>query len=213
MKRPDTFVKIDEVTGADAIARLSCADTFSQREHPFVLFTAAALFTRGGFDRDPVIEFDARFPAESKDLRPFFIDLTHPRECFFSGFGLSPPPGRQRAVNWDKRLYCIDHRRKDECFEFLGGIAYSNQNANLFASSFMQALLIPDPTSRTGQTLEVHVVGIMANKFVVYVEPQFNGPAVVRRVSTAQPHLIPPSIYKAGLMAGFNGKDPLEMRD
>ena len=213
MKRPDTFVQIDEVIGADSIAPLSCADAFSRREHPLVLFTAALLFTHGGFDRDPVVEFDARFPAESKDLRPFFVDLARDKERFFSGFGVMPAPNRPRAVNWDKRLYCIDHRRKEECFEFLGGIAYSNQRTHVFASSFMQTVLIPDPTSRTGQTLEVHVAGVMSNKFVVYVEPQFNGPAVARQISTAHPHLIPPSIYKAGLMAGFNGKDPLDMRD
>ncbi|NDD53100.1 hypothetical protein EBZ39_04335 [bacterium] len=213
MKRPDTFVQIDEVIGADSIAPLSCADAFSRREHPLVLFTGALLFTHGGFDRDPVIEFDARFPAESKDLRPFFVDLARDKERFFFGFGVMPAPNRPQAVNWDKRLYCIDHRRKEECFEFLGGIAYSNQHTHVFASSFMQTVLIPDPTSRTGQTLEVHVAGVMSNKFVVYVEPQFNGPAVARRVSTAHSHLIPPSIYKAGLMAGFNGKDPLDMRD
>lgn len=213
MKRPDTFVKIDEVTDADAIAPLSCADAFNQRENPLALFTAALLFTHGGFDRDPVIEFDARFPAETQDLRPFFVDLARDHERFFAGFGVMPAPGRQRPVNWDKRLYCIDQRRKDECFEFLGGIAYSNPAAGLFASSFMQTVTVPDPTSRTGQTLEINVVGVMSNQFVVYAETQLNAPAVARRVSTAQPHLIPHSIYQAGIMSGFNGKDPLDMRE
>lgn len=213
MKRPDTFVKIDEVTGADAIAPLSCADALNQRENPLALFTAALLFTHGGFDRDPVVEFDARFPADTQDLRPFFVDLARDHELFFSGFGVMPSPGRQRAVNWDKRLYCIDQRRKDECFEFLGGIAYSNPAVGLFASSFMQTVTVPDPTSRTGQTLEINVVGVMSNKFVVYAETQLNAPAIARRVSTAQPHLIPHSIYQAGIMSGFNGKDPLDMRE
>lgn len=213
MKRPDTFVKIDEVAGADSIAPLSCADAFNQRENPLVLFSAALLFTHGGFDRDPVIEFDARFPAESSDLRPFCIDLARSSERFFSGFGVLPAPGRQRAINWDKRLYCIDQRRKEECFEFFGGIAYSNPAAHLFASSFLHSVVVPDPTSRTRQVLEINVVGVMSNKFVVYAEAQLNAPAIARRVSTAQPHLIPTDIYKAGIMSGFNGKDPLDMRD
>jgi hypothetical protein len=213
MKRPDTFVKIDEVTGADSIAPLSCADAFNQRESPLVLFTAALLFTRGGFDRDPVIEFDARFPAESADQRPFCVDLARDHELFFSGFGFTPPPGKQRPINWNKRIYCIDQRRKDECFEFLGGIAYSNPTTHLFASSFLHAVRVPDPTSRTGQILEIHVVGVMSNKFVVYAEEQAGAPAVARSVSTSQPHLIPTGIYKAGIMSGFNGKDPLDMRE
>lgn len=213
MNRPNTFVQIDEITGADSIAPLSCSDALSQRDNPLVLFTAALLFTRGGFDRDPVVEFDARFPADSADLRPFFVDLARDHERFFSGFGVMPAPGRQKPINWDKRLYCIDQRRKDECFEFLGGIAYSNPSAQLFANSFLQSVTIPDPTSRTGQVLEVHVAGVMSNKFVVYAEPQINAPAVVRQVRTDQPHLIPHGIYQAGIMSGFNGKDPLDMRE
>jgi hypothetical protein len=213
MNRPNTFVQIDEITGADSIAPLSCADALNQRDNPLVLFTAALLFTRGGFDRDPVVEFDARFPADSDGLRPFFVDLAREHERFFSGFGVTPAPGRQKPINWDKRLYCIDQRRKDECFEFLGGIAYSNPAAQLFANSFLQAVTIPDPTSRTGQVLEVHVAGVMSNRFVVYAEPQINAPAIARQVSTDQPHLIPHSIYQAGIMSGFNGKDPLDMRE
>lgn len=213
MTRPDTFVKIDEVTGADAIARLSCADAFNQRENPLVLFTAALLFTRGGFDRDPVVEFDARFPAESAELRPFFVDLARDGERFFSGFGVVPAPGGQRPVNWDKRLYCVDQRRKEECFEFLGGIGYSSPAAQLFASSFMHVVRVPDPTSRTAQMLEINVVGVMSNKFVIYAAERLNAPAAAQSVSTAQPHLIPTDIYKAGIMSGFNGNDPLNMRD
>lgn len=213
MGRPSTFVQVDEITGADSIAPLSCADVFNQRNNPLVLFTAALLFTRGGFDRDPVIEFDARFPADSPDLRPFFVDLARESERFFSGFGVMPPPRRQKPVNWDKRLYCIDQRRQEECFSFLGGIAYSNTNAQFFANSFLQPITIPDPTSPTGQVLDVHVVGLVSNKFVVYAEPQINAPAVVRQVSTTKPHLIPRSIYQAGLMSGFNGDDPLDMRE
>jgi hypothetical protein len=213
MDRPDTFVKVDSITGADALAHLSCADAFNQRDNPLVLFTPALLFTRGGFDRDPVIEFDARFPAASSDMRPFAVDLARDHERFFSGFGIMPAPGRQRVVNWDKRIYAIDYRRQEECFEFLGGIAYSNPKAQWFANSFLHAVTIPDPTSKTGQVLEIHVVGIMSNKFVVYVDEQPNAPAVVRQLSTNKLHMLPRAVYRAGAMSGFNGVDPLDTKD
>jgi len=213
MDRFDKFVKVDAVTGADPLARLSCADAFSQRDNPLVLFTPALLFTLGGFDRDPVVEFDARFPAESRDLRPFSVDLARDHERFFAGFGVMPPPGRQRIVNWDKRIYAIDQRRQEECFEFMGGIAYSNPKTQWFANSFLHAVTIPDPTSKTGQTLEVHVVGVMSNRFVVYADEQINGPAVVRQVSVNKLHTLPRNIYRAGAMSGFNGTDPLDIQE
>lgn len=213
MDRPDTFVQVDAVTGADSVAPISCADAFSQRENPLVLFTPALLFTRGGFDRDPVIEFDARFPASSRDMRPFSVDLARDSERFFRGFGAMPAPGRPRVVNWDKRIYAIDQRRQEECFEFLGGIAYSDPKKQWFANSFLHTVTIPDPTSKTGQILDVHVVGVISNKIVVYVEPQLNAPAVVRQISADKLHSLPRSIYKAGAISGFNGKDPLDMRE
>lgn len=213
MDRPSTFVQVDEVTGADSLAPLSCADALSQRDNPLVLFTPALLFTRGGFDRDPVIEFDARFPAESSDLRPFSVDLAREHERFFHGFGVMPAPGRTRPVNWDKRIYAIDQRRQDECFEFLGGIAYSNPKAQWFANSFLHAVTVPDPTSKTGQILEVHVVGVISNKIVVYAETQLNAPAVVRQIDASKLQSLPRGIYRAGAMSGFNGKDPLDIRE
>lgn len=213
MSRPSTFTNVENVVGADAIPTLSCADALRQNENPVTLFTAALLFTRGGFDRDPIVEFDARFPADAEDLRPFCVNLSKDHERFFSGFGVMPAPGKKRPVNWDQRLYCIDQRRKEECFEFLGGIAYSNPAAGIFANTFSQDLAISDPTSKTGQVLDVTVFGVMSNLFVVYLEPQLTGPPVVRKVSMSQPHLIPRAIYNAGIMGGFTGEDPLNMRD
>jgi hypothetical protein len=213
MSRPSTFTQVDVVSDADNVAALSCADALHQRDNPLVLFTAALLFTRGGFDRDPVVEFDARFPAESADLRPFCVDLAKADERFFSGFGTMPAPGKNRPVNWDKRLYCIDQRRQEECFEFLSGIAYSNPKAQMFANTFSQAVTLVDPTSKIGQFLDVTVFGVLANQFVVYLEPQLTGIPVVRKVSTANPDMIPRSIRAAGLVGGFTGKDPLDIRD
>lgn len=213
MARPSTFTQIDAVTNADTIASLSCADALNQRENPLVLFTAALLFTHGRFDRDPVVEFDARFPAESRDLRPFSVDLARDHERFFAGFGVMPAPGRSRPVNWDKRIYAIDRRRQEECFEFLGGIAYSDPKTHWFANSFLHKVIVPDPTSKTGQVLEVHVVGVMSNRFVIYVDEQIKGPAVVRQIDASKLQSLPRNIYRAGAMSGFNGTDPLDIRE
>ena len=134
-------------------------------------------------------------------------------EYFFSGFGVMPAPGRQKIINWDKRVYCIDSRRKEECFEFLGGIAYSNAKTSLFASSFMHSVVVPDPTSKRGQTLEIAVVGAMTNLFAVYLESRLNAPAVVRKINATQMHTIPRHIQAASILGGFTGEDPLKMRD
>jgi hypothetical protein len=178
-----------------------------------VLFTPALLFTHGGFDRDPIIEFDARFPAETEDLRPFCIDLTRDTEFFFRGFGTMPAPGKQRSVNWDKRVYGISETRKEECFEFLGGIAFSNPKLAIFSNTFSHLVSVPDPTSRSGQVIDITVFGVMSNAWVVYAATRFQKPAIVRVVSMKAPAAIPKAIREAGLLGGFTGEDPLIMRD
>jgi hypothetical protein len=72
---------------------------------------------------------------------------------------------------------------------------------------------VPDPTSKSGQFLDITVFGVMSNQFVVYLDPQLNAPAVVRKLSGAALNMMPRSIYAAGVTAGFDGKDPLDMRD
>lgn len=212
MDRPDTFREIEIVSSADEIQTRSFSDTIQQREKPVVLFTPALLFTHGGFDRDPVIEFDARFPAEAKDDRPFCVDLTREREFFFRGFGNVPLPSRQKIVNWDKRVYGIVASRKDECFEFLGGIAFSNPKTGVFANTFKHNVTVPDPTSRINQLLDITVFGVMSNLFVVYVEERLRKPGIVRTVSIKAYNAIPATIREAGLLGGFTGEDPLNMR-
>jgi hypothetical protein len=213
MSRPDTFREVDVISGADAIPVISFTDAISQRDNPVVLFTPALLFTHGGFDRDPVIEFDARFPAESSNLRPFCIDLTRDREFFFKGFGNLPAPSRQKIINWDKRVYGIAAERKEECFEFLGGIAFSNPKTGVFANTFSHVIHVTDPTSRSGQVLDITVFGVMSNVAIVYVEQRLKGPGIVRSVSMKAYNAIPKSIREAGLPGGFTGEDPLSMRD
>jgi hypothetical protein len=213
MARPDTFREVDVISGADAVPTISFADALASRDDPVVLFTPALLFTHGGFDRDPVIEFDARFPAESSDLRPFCVDLTRDHEFFFRGFGSLPAPGHQRIVNWDKRVYGIPNSRKEECFSFLGGIAFSNPKTGVFANTFSNVVPVLDPTSRTGQFVDITVFGVMSNVAVVYVERRLRGPGIVRSVSMKAYNAIPKAIREAGLLGGFTGEDPLIMRD
>lgn len=212
MKRPDTFIEVPEITGADAIPVLSCADALRRRENPVTLFTPAILFTHGGFDRDPVMEFDARFPAESRDLRPFCIDLKKDHEFFFEGLGIMPPPGLTRPVNWDKRLYAIDQRRAEECIGFLSGIAYSNPKAGIFGSGFTYGLDITDPTSMKNDRLLVAIIGVISNTSVLFLEPRPTERPIFRKYKTTDGRL-PAGLRTQTIFTNFDGEDPLKMRD
>jgi len=163
------FQQVDSVTQADAISALSCAEILRNSSKPPALFTPAILFTHGGFDREPVVEFNAYFPAPNSDQRPFYIDLKKDKEFFFGGLGVKPAPKTVTPVNWDKRLYAISKDRANECFGFLGGIAYSDPKTGFFARVFSYDLTIPDPTSRVAETLTVKVFGVITNKFVAYL--------------------------------------------
>jgi hypothetical protein len=213
MKRPDSFTDAVPIIGADAIQSMSCADALRRREKPVVLFTPALLFTHAGFDRDPVIEFDARFPAESRDLRPFCLDLKGD-DVFFRGMGIMPPPGRATPVNWNQRLYCIDASRKEECFGFLSGIAFSCPKTQFFASTFYYELPVPDPTSKVLEFLNVAVFGVLTNKGVVFLAGDYNAPPFVRALDLNTARIeIPNAIKSAELFGGFTEEDPLTMRD
>jgi hypothetical protein len=212
MKRPDTFREVAEVTNADSLAPLSCADALRQRSRPTLLFTPAPLFTHGLFDRDPVREFDARFPTASADLRPFCVDLTKEREFFFDGLGVCPAPGTARPVNWDKRVYAIDQSRAEECIGFLSGIAYSSPKHQLYGSAFSYALDISDPTSKKNDRLLVVVIGVITNKSVIFLEPRLEGRPILKQYPCVNGQL-PPILQGQALFTGFDGEDQLKMRD
>jgi hypothetical protein len=213
MKRPDSFTDAVPIIGADAIQSMSCADALRRREKPVVLFTPALLFTHAGFDRDPVVEFDARFPAASRDLRPFCIDLKN-NDAFFRGLGVMPPPGRILPVNWDKRVYCIDASRKEECFAFLGGIAFSCPKTQFFASTFYYDLPVPDPTARLLEFLTVTVFGVLTNKGAVFLAGNHYKPPFVRSLDLNAARIqLPGAVRSAEILSGFTGDDPLTMRD
>ncbi|WP_353208492.1 hypothetical protein [Sphingorhabdus sp.] len=212
MRRPDSFREIEAVTGADAVPTLSIFDALKRRESPVALFTPALLFTQSEFDKDPVVEFDARFPADSADLRPFCVALSKPHEFFFHGMGTCPAPGKRRAVNWDKMLYCIDQTRAEECFAFLGGIAFSNPKTGVFAQTFSQEVNVVDPTSFGNATLSVTVFGVMTNIYTVFMSDKSVTPTV-RKINLSMQHKIPRAILLAGMRSGFTGDDPITMRD
>jgi len=213
MKRPDTFTEVAPIIGADAIQPISCSEALRRREKPLILFTPALLFTHGRFDRDPVVEFDARFPAKSRDLRPFCMDLKG-NDIFFRGLGTMPSPGKVTPVNWDKRVYCIDATRKEECFSFLGGIAFSCPKTQFFASTFYYELPVPDPTAKTLEFLNVTVFGVMTNKGAAFLSGRFDKPPIVRMLDAQAAQVqIPGAVRSAEILGGFTGEDPLTMRD
>ena len=213
MTRPDSFTDAVPIIGADAIQSMSCADALRRRENPVMLFTPALLFTRAGFDRDPVVEFDARFPAESRDLRPFCIDLKGD-DAFFRGLGVMPPPGRITPVNWDKRLYGIDASRKEDCLSFLGGIAFSCPKTQFYASTFYYDLQVPDPTAKLLDFLTVTVFGVMTNKGAIFLADNNNKQPVVRSLDLDAARIQLPGVVSAAeILSGLTGEDPLNMRD
>ena len=213
MDRPKQFKQVEEISNADAIARRSLSDVLHSREQPLALFTPALLITHGGFDRDPVREFDARFPAPNRDLRPFCTELQRDHEVFFSGLGVSPVPGMVRPVAWDKRLYCIDQSRAEECFGFIGGIAFSDPRNGFFANVFSYDLQIPDPTSFSAQFLSVKVFGVIANTFVAMLEGRLNKPPKARRISMPSAQAAAQFVNSHGVQTIFTGEDPLHMRE
>lgn len=210
MGNPAPFTRVDEVTHADEISARSCSESLRGLNKQISLFTPALMITSGQFDRDPVMEFDARFPAESVDLRPFCIDLKpDSNEIFFSGLGVRTLPGRAKPVNWDKRLYGIAQQREEECFAFLSGIAFSNSKTGYFASTFAYDLPIPDPTSRFNEILQVKVFGVISNQFIAMLEKRLAGPPVVRHVPVPDEKAALNFLQQNGILSPFDGNDPL----
>lgn len=212
MKRPDTFQEVDVITSADEIRQLSCSEALRNTGRKLRLFTPALLVTHGGFDRDPVQEFDARYGLNDQH-RPFFIQLKNDRERFFDGLGSVALPGRP-AVNWDQRLYAVDEEHHADCFDFIGGIAFSDPRRGFFASVMSYDLLIPDPTSRQQEFLSVRVFGVLANTFVAYLQDSAPWRPLARNVGLVGGAL--PSDVKLlsnMLIGGTPKEDPLKMRE
>lgn len=212
MLRPENFEEVEPLKETPEIARLSCAEALRNTGRKLVLFTPALMLTHGRFDRDPVIEYDARFPVDDADLRPFVVDLHKDNERFFEGLGVSVPPGKKKPVNWDQRLYALDASRADECFGFLGGIAFSDPKVGYFGTVMSYDLDINDPTSRVHEALTVKIFGVLANTFMAFLEPRPNNVPVVRvvpNVGNAWPTALP----RTNLIGSPLEEDILGMRE
>lgn len=211
MERPSSFREVDAVTNADVIRQLSCAEALRQRGRPLRLFTPALLVTHGGFDRDPVQEFDARYDLPA-DKRPFCVQLRRDNERFFEGLGTKPAQDARFPVAWDQRLYAIDDEFAEDCFGFLGGIAWSDPRTGMFASTMSYDLDIQDPTSRAGDRLTVKVFGVLANKFVAYLHERPGQSPIARRVPF-DGNALPAALPRTNLIGFAPTDDPLSMRD
>lgn len=212
MDRPKTFTEVDAVTGDFEVPRLCVSDALRGMKNEVRLFTPALLITHGGFDRDPVREFDARFPAETADARPFVIDLQRENEFFFRGLGVVTLACHKKPINWDKRIYAIHVDRAEECFDFLNGIAFSAPDRGYYANALSYDLKIKDPTSKIVASLDVKIFGVLANNFVAYMANDFVAPRAVK-IPISGP-------VNFGMLPGSNlsinpvdDDDPLKMRD
>lgn len=211
MNRPDSFQEVTPVTNADPIRRLSCADVLRASGRSLRLFTPALLITHGGFDRDPVQEFDARYGLPA-DKRPCCIQLKNDNERFFDGLGTKPVNDLRYPVNWDQRLYAIDAEFAEDCFGFLGGIAWSNPATGLFASTMSYDLFVPDPTSQTSALLSVKVFGVLGSGFAAYLHDRPQQRPIARRVPF-DGNSLPAHLYRPSLLGQAHTEDPLSMRD
>lgn len=162
------YIKVDSVKDGILPHRVSIADVLKDSGTDFSLFTAAMLFTHGGFDRDPVVEF-ASYYSEVSATRPVCLDLSYEHEFFFRGLGSRPAPGTQNVVNWDKRLYGIAASAAEDCFAFLGGIGWSNPKTGFFGRTFSYVAEIPDPTADLNN-LSVRLFGVVGNDFVAFID-------------------------------------------
>lgn len=212
MKRPDTFTEVESLSNDVEVPRLCVSDALRGMQHEVRLFTPALLVTHGGFDRDPVREFDARFPAERADERPFVIDLQRDDEFFFRGLGVVGLSCHKRPPNWDKRLYAIVSSRADECFEFLNGIAFSDPKRGYYASVMSYDLKIKDPTTKIQTVLDVKIFGVLANSFIAYIADSFDTPRAVK-VPVGAGFNISNFVPTDGLLVNPFDDDPLKMRD
>lgn len=137
-------IQFSDTLHAGGIKNLSFADALSAQQE-VALFSPALLITHGGFDRDPVKEYNAFAPPENADQEPFCIDLRFKDHAFFSGLGRSQATPYMPSIDWDQRLYGLDRRRTEECFAFIRGIAFKQPNGRLF-QSFSHEIVVPDPT-------------------------------------------------------------------
>lgn len=212
MHRPATFTEIENITNADEIRQLSCAEALRSTGRDLVLFTPALLLTHGGLDRDPVMEFDARYNLPGDQYRPFVVDLKRDHERFFDGLGLHPLPGRTQPVNWDRRLYAIDKEYAGDCFEFIGGMCWSDPKTGFFAEVMSYDLVIPDPTSKLGELLTVKVFGVLANRLIAYLEDRLGSRPLARCVQNSGGPL-PASVPRTNFLGVVPKIDPLTMRE
>lgn len=212
MRRPDTFTEIENITNADEIRQLSCAEALRNTGRDLLLFTPALLMTHGGLDRDPVVEFDARYDLPGADFRPFVVDLKKDHERFFDGLGLYALPGRKTAVNWDQRIYAMDKEYAGDCFEFIGGMCWSDPKTGFFAEVMSYDMLIPDPTSKRGEMLTVKIFGVLANKLIAFLEDRPGTRPIARCVQNIGGPL-PVNVPRTNFLGVMPKADPLKMRD
>jgi hypothetical protein len=204
MRRSAEFRKVENVTDVYSAPSIALSDVLRQRGQAFFLFTPAFLLTHSEFDRDPVVE---------KDKMPFCVDLQRGDERFFSGLGATQLPGKKKAVNWDRRLYCIDASRKDDCVSFISGIIFSNPKSGAFGSAFYYDMTINDPTARVHSELQIGVFGVRTNKNVAFLMPRMCAPAVVNVVPIAKLFLCPPAVIEACALSSQLSTNPLNMRE
>lgn len=182
----DRPFQVTDTRDADSLHVLSCSSALRNFEFDVELFTPALFLVFGRFDRDPAKEYNALIPPDRpKSARPFCLDMVKDKK-FFDGLGASDKTIYTPAIDWDRRLYCINKEFANECFGFLSGIAISQPSTAYFAQPFSYRISAPDPVSKL-ERLSVTVFGILAPPRVAYITDKTAVPRIrIAKVPTQE---------------------------
>lgn len=161
-------VKVDTVSTPIDVAPLALFDVLAAGDRAFRLFLPTLLFSHGAFDRDPVVEFASYYSERFRRL-PFCVDIAPTLPPLFSGFPVAPGPRSKKVVDWNRRLYIVEEESYEDCFAFIGGMAWLHRGASVYTSVFHYDATVPDPTAPS-RSLSLRIFGVLGSDFVAYVD-------------------------------------------
>lgn len=135
----------------------------------FEFFTTGVIHATTIFDRDPIAEFNNRFPADSNDDLPMAIDYANP---FFKGLGVGLISGM--PVNLDHRLYAIRRHRWEAIRNCICGIAMMHRSTAFYAKLAFYEMEIVDPFALKKMTVVTKVPSVPITVFAVSSNKSFS---------------------------------------
>lgn len=177
----------------------------------YKLFTHGLLFTHGGWDRDPIIDYLMEWGPEHV---PVVIDL--PKRVIF-GMECKDERGRHRS-DWCYKLLAVRHEGWDELFDWMSLIGAIDRDHNYVARLLAQEIPVPDVLAlektialpKSCPMVDVAVFGVDSNKHAAFVEPAKAPP-----IDKPKVRVVPPDPETVDLMTKVlsNHDDPYQDAD